>query len=274
MNRKQCHFFIIAILGMLFASLTGPVEASAPVGQSPVSTPTIGFEAQPVQSDPAAGPSGAVEPGSELLSEEGSSVTERLMSPAVDFTLALDDGSPEMDLGIGGSHEMLFLNRFSPATDQFPFFLKEIRVFFSNGSGAKVGDAITLVVYENTSGNTDPAVGAVLRGQIPATVKATNIWSVYSLATPIALDGPGDVLIGVVAMEKPGSEYYPAALDMTQSAERSWAGWWNASPPTTFTLPPDASWSLIDTAGFGGNWLIRGNGTTMSWNIYLPVVSR
>lgn len=274
MNRKYDPLSIIAIIGLLFATLTGTVKANTPVEQSPVEAAGIGLEARPIGPDPTGEPSGTVESGSELGSDENSSVVDTLMSTPVDFTLALDDGSAEMDLGIGGTQEMFFLNRFSPATGQFPFLLKEIRVFFSTDGGAKIGDAVTLVVYENTSGNSDPATGAVLRAQISETVKATNIWSIYPLATPIALDGPGDVLIGVVAMEKPGSEYFPAAIDVTQSAGRSWAGWWTASPPTTFTLPPDGLWSLIDTAGFPGNWMIRGYGTTFDRRLYLPVVSR
>ncbi len=210
----------------------------------------------------------------ETIQPDSQASLETLLTTAGDFSLTLDDGSAELNIGIGGAHEMLFLNRFSPAASLYPFTLKGIRVFFSACGGAKVGDDITLVVYENTSGNTDPANGAILRAQVPTTIKATNIWSTYTLAAPIILNGPGDVLIGVVAMEKPGADYYPAAIDITHSAGRSWAGWWTASPPSSLALPPDGSWSLADTEGNTGNWMIRGYGTTSNRFIYLPLVSR
>jgi len=139
--------------------------------------------------------------------------------------------------------------------------LNEIQVYFS--SNVSVGDDIVLVVYENTSGNTDPAIGDNFLYKLPATVQTLDAWNIYTLPAGIPLMGPGDVLIGVIAMEIPGSDYFPAALDETTTQGRSWAGWWTTSPPpSTPSLPPDDFWVLIDDPGFPGNWMLRGVGTT------------
>ncbi|MGQ9598812.1 MAG: S8 family serine peptidase [Anaerolineae bacterium] len=179
-----------------------------------------------------------------------------------DVNLVLDDGSAEGSLGIGGTSEFIFLNRFTPNLTDFAFDLTQIQVYFrGGGSNVQVGDDIRLVVYENTSGNLDPAVGATWRASFPATVQALDAWNVYALSTPVHFDGPGDVLIGVIALEKPGSDYFPAAIDQTTSRGRSWVGWWSPSPPPEPpTLPPNATWALVDDAGYPGNWMIRGYG--------------
>lgn len=184
--------------------------------------------------------------------------------PNADVSLILDDGSAENGIGIvGGNREFIFLNRFTPSPGSYPFTLKEIQVYFGGGANVHVGDDMVLVVYENTSGNTDPAVGANLRASFPVTVQAVASWNNYTLPAGVFLSGPGDVLIGVIALETPGSLYFPAALDTTVSQRRSWIGWWwNSPPPVTPSLPPDDTWMLIDDAGFAGNWLIRGVGVT------------
>jgi len=46
--------------------------------------------------------------------------------------LVLDDGSREDDIGLGGTIEMLWVNRFTPAAADFPFSLDQIQVYFSS----------------------------------------------------------------------------------------------------------------------------------------------
>jgi hypothetical protein len=67
------------------------------------------------------------------------------------------------------------------------------------------------------------------------------------------------VLIGVIALEVPGTDYWPAAIDLTASQGRSWAGWWDSSPPPDPATLPPPNWTLIDPY-FPGNWMIRGYG--------------
>jgi len=198
-----------------------------------------------------------------LTASNGSKDTQPNLTssmPNADVELILDDGTVENNIGIGGTLEFIFLNRFTPDPGAYPFTLNEIQVYFDDTVSA--GDEIVLAVYENTSGSTDPAIGANLLASIPTTVQTATAWNNYTLPGGVLLSGPGDVLIGVVAMETPGSAYFPAAIDTTTTQQRSWAGWWSSSPPPPdLSLPPDSNWTLIDDAGFPGNWMIRGMGS-------------
>jgi hypothetical protein len=195
-------------------------------------------------------------------------------APEATVSLKLDDGSGETGLGVGGTKEFLFLNRFTPDPGLFPFELNEIRVGFPGSSGVGVGDEIYLVVYEDADGN--PANGTTFRAQYSATIAGLDSWSVYDLSTPLTMTDVGDVLIGVIARETPGSAYFPAALDTTTTQQRSWVGLWSTSPPPyPPTLPPDDTFDLIDNAGYPGNWLIRAYGETAvtgALSVYLPLV--
>jgi uncharacterized repeat protein (TIGR01451 family) len=175
--------------------------------------------------------------------------------------LVLDDGSRDNDIGLGGTIEMLWVNRFTPNPIEFPFELNQIQIYFSSVGLVNPGDDIVLIIYENTSGSSDPAVGSNYLAAFPTTIQAVDAWNVYDLATPIQFNGPGDVIIGAIGMETRTS-YWPASMDQTATQARSWAGWWNASPPPTPPLLPPENWTLID-AYFPGNWMVRGYGETL-----------
>ncbi|MCK7512089.1 MAG: hypothetical protein MZV70_53940 [Desulfobacterales bacterium] len=157
------------------------------------------------------------------------------------------------NIGIGGTKEFIFLNRFTPAVSEFPLSINEVRVYFSEIGLVKVGDNIIIVVYENTSGNTNPGIGSNWLYSYATTVRVLNDWSMFTLPTPVLLSGPGDVLVGVIAMEIPMMSYWPASIDQTETKHRSWGGWWLSSPPSSpQTLPPDSTWYANP-----GNWMIR-----------------
>jgi len=177
--------------------------------------------------------------------------------------LVLDDGSRDNDIGIGGTWEFIWLNRFTPNPADFPFYIDQVSVWFSSLGMVNVGDDIVIVLYENTSGNTDPAVGSNLIASYNTTVQALDTWNDYTLPASVTYNGPGDVLVGVIALELPGTSYWPASMDQTTTQQRSWAGWWLSSPPPfPPTLPPDDTWILID-AYFPGNWMVRASGQTI-----------
>jgi hypothetical protein len=177
-------------------------------------------------------------------------------------SLVLDDGTKDTDVGIGGNRELLFLNQFSLDATNFPFTLNEIHVYFSGGaSNLSVGDKIQLVIYTDKDG--DPANGATFVASYAETIQTLDDWNVFTLPTSVDFMEPTDILLGVIAMETPGSAYYPAALDDSDSQKRSWVGWWTTSPPPDPpVLPPDDMWTLIDDVGFPGNFLIRGYGVS------------
>lgn len=193
-------------------------------------------------------------------------VTVELLPPPGDpVTLVLDDGAVDNNIGIGGTWEFLFVNRFTPAPSEFPFELTEVQAWFSGGTaGVAPGDGLILVAYENLAGNTDPGVGSNLLYQGPEFVQAVDAWSAFTLPAPVEFNGPGDAVIGFIALEIPGVSYFPAAIDTTASQGRSWAGWYLTSPPPNPpVLPPDDTWGLIDQFGFPGNWMVRGTGTVI-----------
>jgi len=185
-------------------------------------------------------------------------------------TLTLDDGTAENSIGINDTtyaYQFIWLNRFTPAPTAFPFQLNQIRVLFPSTGGVSVGNAIDLVIYSDPDGN--PANGATLRGVFSGTVQAADntTWSVYNLPSPVTLSGPGDVLIGVIdRFVNSGVTLlnYPAAVDTTTSAVRSWVGWWNNDPPSPPILPPDATFATIDSLGLPGNWTVRGYGEVIA----------
>ncbi|UCC89226.1 MAG: hypothetical protein JSV81_07930, partial [Anaerolineales bacterium] len=178
------------------------------------------------------------------------------------FEMSVDDGQSESQIGDGG--QFVWFNRFTPNPADFPLLLDEVRVQFGS-SGVSAGDNVDLVVHEDTDGDGDPGTGANHLATYSVSVQAAdlNTWSVYALSPPVVLNGPGDVLIGVV--NRYGSEGffdYPAALDRTSSQGRSWAASYLAGDvPDPLTYPADEQWGIIDSFdGLAGNWMIRGFG--------------
>ncbi len=179
--------------------------------------------------------------------------------------LVLDDGSAEGTIGVNGANAQPFLwfNQFTPTLAP-PFRIEEIHVLFPPGINMSVGNAIDLVVYLDPDG--DPTTGATLLATIPESIQALDgsSFSIYSLASPVLIDAPGDVLIGVISRFVQGGgdpPTQPAALDTSGSQSRSWIAIWTGDPPANPDLPSDALFDIIDTvAPPGGNWMIRGFG--------------
>ena len=178
--------------------------------------------------------------------------------------MIVDDGANEDSVGLNSSSaafQFVWFNRFTPAPTVFPFNLTQIDVYFDSAVGVAVGNSIELVVYQDADGN--PANGAQLLKVIPQTVQAVGAWSSYTLAEPVLVSGPGDVLIGVVdrfVTSGSTAPNYPAAIDTTASQVRSWVASWTTDPPNPPVLPADDLMGTIDSLGFAGNWLVRGYG--------------
>jgi hypothetical protein len=121
------------------------------------------------------------------------------------------------------------------------------------------------LVYEDTDGDGDPGTGAVLLADYSETIQFNDqtTFNVYNLPTPVRLNGPGDVLIGIVnSYSSEGFNDFPAGLDTTTSNGRSWAAAYLAGDvPANPTLPADEQWGTIDSFGLPGNWIIRGAGS-------------
>ncbi|MEM7346429.1 MAG: matrixin family metalloprotease, partial [Chloroflexota bacterium] len=172
------------------------------------------------------------------------------------LSFILDDGSTETVLGVGG--QALWLNRFTPTS--FPFTLNEVRIQFSHAS-VNVGETIDLYIYEDSDSN--PSTGAThLASYTGLTVQSIGSFSQYTLSPPVTVNGPGDLLIGFVNRTAGAdSGEFPADIDQTSSAGRSWVGIYAGNPPDPPSLPATVL-VTIDTAGFPGNLMIRGYGST------------
>ena len=184
-----------------------------------------------------------------------------------DVGLILDDGTAEDSVGLTNGGQFLWLNRFTPPADAFPFTIHEIQVIFQDS--VLLTDQFQVVIYSDTDG--DPGNGAVyLGGQtfMPQYNDFTT-FNVFTLTDPVTLDGPGDVLVGLINRSgRSGYEDYPAALDDSTSHHRSWIGLYAADPPEIPTLPPDDDWDIIDNFGFSGNWTIRAKGSSATGDIF------
>lgn len=180
--------------------------------------------------------------------------------PPGSAALVVDDGSAEGQVGVDSPvRQFLWFNQFDLGG---AFELEEIRVLFPAGE-ASPGDAIQLAVYTDDDG--DPSDGATLVATYDETVQVADgtTFSVYTLGTPLLLDGGGQVLLGViprwiVSGVTPATE--PAAVDTTASQMRSWIAVWTTDPPNPPLLPPDSLIVQIDQF-VAGNWLIRGFGS-------------
>ncbi|GAB4183930.1 MAG: hypothetical protein Tsb002_06410 [Wenzhouxiangellaceae bacterium] len=186
-------------------------------------------------------------------------------------SLVLDDGGAETFIGDSG--QFIWLNRFTPAAAEFPFQVEEIQVLLGT-TLVTVGDPIQLLVYADTDGDGDPGTGAVLQGEFTDTVQFNDgvSFNVYTVPTPIRVDGPGDVLIAAVnRVGAEGTDDFPAAIDTTSSAGRSWVGSYLAGDvPAMPALPADEQWGTIDSFGFPGNWAIRASGTIVGPDLPPP----
>jgi uncharacterized repeat protein (TIGR01451 family) len=237
------------------------------------------MEAMLVELNNSALPEGAitvdVPDGNIWLAERGRS--ESTPAPGPDalapVALVLDDGAAENGIGLTAGGQFLWLNRFTPTPDSFPFTLTEVRILFRTSDFVNVGELVDVYIYQDADG--DPANGAVHVASFNnLAVQALDSWSVYNLATPVFLTGPGDVLIAVVnrtAGVTAGT--YPASIDQTSSQGRSWIGLYTGNPGDPPVLPADSAFGIIDSFGFPGNWMVRGYGQTGGSGVDIPWVS-
>jgi hypothetical protein len=184
-----------------------------------------------------------------------------------DVDMSIDDGVPENGIHLTSGGGFIWLNRFTPDADAFPFYLYEIQVLF--GNTVSIGNQMQVVIYSDTDGDADPGTGAIYLGgeTFGVVYNDDTTWNIFTLTNPIMVDGPGDVLVGLVNRTT-GTDIYPASIDQTASEGRSWLGYYSAGdPPAQPSLPADSGWGLIDDFGFAGNWTLRGLGGTAEEDI-------
>ncbi|HEY0231693.1 MAG TPA: S8 family serine peptidase [Dokdonella sp.] len=164
--------------------------------------------------------------------------------------------------------QFLWLNRFTPDAASYPITLNSLETVFadatSNGSeGAVLGETFDYYVFQDD--DNDPSNGATLVGSVlgvPVTVLG-DFQTIDIPAPGITLNGPGDVLIGIINRGRLG--HYPASADVGPNAARSWISGINE------VVPGDPDLASIDMTlvtdvvpTFTFNWIIRGHGTSGS----------
>jgi hypothetical protein len=182
---------------------------------------------------------------------------------APNIALKLDDGSSGASIGGTNIGQFIWLNRFTPDENNFPIILDEVWVQFSNT--AIKDDDIEIFIFEDTDGDGDPATGEILLGKYDETVQHADnhFWSKYDLNPAVTLQGPGDILVGVVNRYVSVDDYdFPARIDQGSSQQRSWVGIYEAGDvPENPTFPADV-WGTIEELSndISGNWMIRAFG--------------
>lgn len=191
---------------------------------------------------------------------------------ATPLVLKVDDGRSEWALELPGGGQFLWFNRFTPDPARFPIALEKVQVLFE--SDVDIGALVDIYVYEDTDGDGNPGTGAVHRASLKNQAVQSNngrTFSEFSFPTPVRLNGPGDVLIGVVnrtAGVTVGKQ--AASIDANSfKRRRSWFGSYGGPPADPPVLPAPQNWGIIDDLELGqlfqdGNWLIRGLGTGRS----------
>ncbi|MBE2224360.1 MAG: carboxypeptidase regulatory-like domain-containing protein, partial [Anaerolineae bacterium] len=206
-------------------------------------------------------PAGTSTNQSLTLTNDGSVAANfTLLELGTAVNMTLDDGSMDNSIGLSGS-QFVWFNRFTPAPTAYPFKLRQVSVIFQDS--VAVGDTVELVVWADADGN--PNNGATLQytENVQVIHNDGTSWNDYTLAAPVLLNGPGDVLIGLVNRSSvSGVADFPAAIDQTTSQGRSWLGSYGGNVPEPPTLPAPNNWGVVDTLGTGlaGNWMIRGIG--------------
>lgn len=180
-----------------------------------------------------------------------------------DVELILDNGIADYSIGLSNGGLFVWLNRFTPPADVFPFTIHEIHVIFENS--VSLTDQFQVVIYSDTDEDGDPGTGAAYLGGQTFTPQYNDFttFNVFTLTEPVTVDGPGDILVGLINRSgQSGYDDYPAAIDVVTSQQRSWIGMYSGDPPEIPTLPPDGDWGVIDDFGFPGNWTLRAMGST------------
>ncbi len=195
-------------------------------------------------------------------------VTAKSTRPLADAVeLVVDDGSAEDSIGLTAGGQLIWLNRFTPAPEQFPFTLTEVWVLFGSAwgsGGVNPGELFDIYIFQDTDGDGDPGTNAELVGSfvdVPVQAADGETWTMVTLDDPVVLYGPGDVLIAVVNRTA-GTDAgeYPASIDQDSSQQRSWVGYYGGPVPYPPYLPASQLWGLIDDFGLPGNWTVRGYG--------------
>lgn len=182
----------------------------------------------------------------------------------------VDDGTNENNIGLnstatGTTVQFMWFNRFDIDPTDLPLQVDQVRIFWdpTTTNPPVVGNAVALEIFSDNDAN--PANGAAHVNTNNTTIaQVGTTFDAYNLASPAAIPTGANLLVGVInrwvtSGVSPSS--FPAAIDQTASAGRSWVAASSADPPVPPVIPSDGLFGTIDSFGLAGNWLIRATGT-------------
>lgn len=173
-----------------------------------------------------------------------------LVTPASAIvTYKHDDGTCEDDVGHpAGSGTFWWGNSFE--TQAGGEVITSIEVYFdSYGSTTNLdlpGQPFQVLLYDDTDDDGNPGTNLTLLTSGNFTTGPLDAWSSYNI-----LDTTADGTFFVAAQITHVVWQYPASIDETTSAGKSWIAW----------PDPSSNLSLIDVY-FPGNWMLRATGTS------------
>ena len=161
----------------------------------------------------------------------------------------IDDGNSNNAVGWVSGGNLLWLNQFT--VQEGMEVITEVSVAWGTINNPPL-DA-TVVVYSDPNGDGDPTDGVLLSSADVVTANEnTDTFNKYDVPD-VQVGFPGDSFFVGASVDHPADDY-PASVDTSSSARRSWLG---SGPPTT---PPSID-GLVDdeVPGAAGNWMVRAN---------------
>jgi hypothetical protein len=177
-----------------------------------------------------------------------------------DSTYKLDDGTSSDSIGIGPM-DLWWGNAFSVVSGAEKITAIQISMPFANTkSFVNIGDVFRVLLYSDTDGDGNPTSGLTLLQNVVSTVQNTGVIDTWQ-----TIDIPDTIVSGVffvAAMTSgPSDTYFPASIDMTTSAGKSWCAFVNHGTMDLANVGSDASMNTIDSYNLPGNWMLRAEGS-------------
>lgn len=170
-----------------------------------------------------------------------------VLSSAAHAVYVYDDGTFENGIGLTAGGPMVWANQFTVEAG-----LESITgagIAFDAGAALTTAAPFTVVLWSDPNGDGSPVDATILASVnvgVPANW-ATEAYTNFSFAAPVNLTVGQNFFLGISMNHAAGT--FPAAIDQTSTAGKSWIGLAADWTGTT---------GVIDTFGFPGNWAIRG----------------
>jgi hypothetical protein len=202
---------------------------------------------------------GVTQEVSALPNLSGASAPKMAFDP-VDFLYTLDDGSLENGIGIGSGADVAWINALQ-AQDGATTITALSTQF---GSGAPIGTPIEFALYDDPNDDGD-FTDAQLLTSVSTTVGVGGGLFQTQPITPTQVSG-----VFFIAVVAEGATF-AAPLDQSTTSQRS--SYIASASTGTFDLSNPPTVTLIDDAGFAGNWILRAQGSYVAFQPVSGTVS-